>query len=213
MTEATKTTKTRKPSAAKTTAKKTTTRKPSAAKKPVSLELPRNPMMFEILDLVSRQRTKAKKIEALQKHSCLSLQQLLIWNFDDSIITQLPEGDVPYGDQDEMVKYNGSLSESLAEKSRSMYEDGNFSLGNTDAAAHTTIRAQSKNFYHFIQGGNPGLSGMRRESMFINLLQSLHPLEAELVVLAKDGLIGESYKITQDLVAEAFPQIRWGNRV
>ena len=205
MTEATakKATRTRKPAAKKTT---------TAKKKPASLELPRNPMMFEILDLVSRQRTKAKKIEALQKHACLPLQQLLIWNFDDSIITQLPEGEVPYGEQEDMAKYNGSLSESLAEKSRTMYEDGNFSLGNTDKAAHTTIRAQSKNFYHFIQGGNPGLSAMRRESMFINLLQSLHPLEAELVVLAKDGLIGESYKITQDLVAEAFPEIRWGNR-
>ena len=211
MTEATpkKATRTRKASTTKTT---TTAKKPRAKKAPASLELPRNPLMFEILDLASRQRTKAKKVEVLQKHACPQLQMLLIWNFDESVLSELPEGDVPYGEQDEMVKYNGTLSESLAEKSRDMYENGNFSLGNTDAAAHTTIRAQAKNFYHFVRGGNPGLSKMRRESMFINLLQSVHPLEAELLVLAKDGLIGESYKITQEVVAEAYPEIQWGNR-
>ena len=206
MTEATakKTTRTRKPST-----KKTTT---TAKKKPASLELPRNPLMFEILDLVSRQRTKAKKIEALQKHNCVELQMLLIWNYDESVVSELPEGDVPYGEQDEMVKYSGTLSESLADKARQMYENGNFSLGSADASAHTTIRAQAKNFYHFLRGGNPGLSKMRRESMFINLLQSVHPLEAELIVLAKDGLIEESYKLTKEVVSEAFPEIKWGGR-
>jgi len=199
MTEATKKT---------TKARKTTARKP----KPVTLDLPRNPLMFEILDLVSRQRTKAKKVEALQKHSCPELQMLLIWNFDDSIVTDLPDGEVPYGEPEEMAKYNGSLSTALAEKSRVMYETGNFSLGNTDRSAHTTIRAQAKNFYHFIRGGNAGLSKMRRESMFINLLQSLHPLEAELLVLAKDGLIGDSYKVTKEIVSEAYPEIKWGGR-
>ena len=206
MTEATqkKTTRSRKTSASKAT---TTTKR-----KPVSLELPRNPLMFEILDLVSRQRTKAKKVEALQKHSCKELQMLLIWNFDDSVHSNLPEGDVPYGEPEDQLRYSGTLSESLASKSRDMYENGNFSLGNADAAARTTIRAQAKNFYHFLQGGNSGLSGMRRESMYINLLQSVHPLEAEILVLVKDGRLEESYKVSKEVVAEAFPNIVWGGR-
>jgi len=168
--------------------------------------------MFEILDLVSRQRTKAKKVEALQKHSCKELQMLLIWNFDDSVHSNLPEGDVPYGEPEDQLRYSGTLSESLASKSRDMYENGNFSLGNADAAARTTIRAQAKNFYHFLQGGNSGLSGMRRESMYINLLQSVHPLEAEILVLVKDGRLEESYKVSKEVVAEAFPNIVWGGR-
>jgi len=204
MTEATKPVKGRKPSASKATT--------TAKRKPVSLELPRHPLMFEILDLVSRQRTKAKKIEALRKHECLTLKSIFIWNFDETVLSQLPQGDVPYGEQDEQLKYGGSLSDSITEKSRNMYQNGNFSLGNTDANAHTTLRAQTKNFYHFVQGGNPGLSSLRRESMFINLLQSVHPLEAEIMVLVKDGNLEDSYKITKEIVSEAFSDIRWGGR-
>ena len=205
MTEATtKKPRTRKPSTSKTT----TTPK----RKPVSLDLPRNPLMFEILDLVSRQRTKAKKVEALQKHSCRELQMLLIWNYDESVVSELPEGDVPYNEPEDQLQYSGTLSESLAEKSREMYQNGNFSLGSSDSSARTTIRAQAKNFYHFLRGGNSGLSGMRRESMYINLLQSVHPLEAEILVLVKDGRLEESYKISKEVVSEAFPEIVWGGR-
>ena len=207
MTEATakKATRTRKPAA-----KKTTTTKPRAKK--ATLDLPQNPLMFEILDLASRQRSKAKKVEVLRKYECLTLKSLFIWNFDETVISQLPDGEVPWGEQEEMIKYEGSLSESLAEKSREMYANGNFSLGTTDQSAHTTLRAQTKNFYHFVQGGNPGLTSLRRESMFINLLQSVHPLEAEIMVLVKDGLLENSYKITKDIVSEAYPDIRWGGR-
>ena len=48
--------------------------------------------------------------------------------------------------------------------------------------------------------------------MFINILEGLHPLEAELVCLAKDKRISEKYKITQEIVAEAYPDIVWGGR-
>ena len=78
--------------------------------------------------------------------------------------------------------------------------------------ARTTLRAQTKNFYHFVKGGNPGLSGMRRESMYINLLQAVHPLEAEIMVLVKDGRLGEVYNISQEVVSEAYPDITWGGR-
>ena len=200
MTEATAKTTTRKPRAKRTPAKKAT------------LDLPTNPLMFEILDLVSRQRTKAKKIEALKKHECLALKSLLIWNFNETIVSDLPEGEVPYGDPEDQLKYSGSLSEALSERSRKMYEENNFSLGSADTSAHTTIRAQAKNFYHFVKGGNPGLSNMRRETMFINILNALHPLEAELLVLAKDKLIGDRYKITKEVISEAYPDIRWNTR-
>ena len=168
--------------------------------------------MFEILDLASRQRSKAKKVEVLRKYECLTLKSLFIWNFDESVTSALPDGDVPWGEPEDQLKYSGSLSESLSAKGRDMYENGNFSLGNTDASAHTTLRAQTKNFYHFVKGGNAGLTSMRRESMFINLLQSVHPLEAEIMVLVKDGLLADAYKITQEVVAEAYPDIQWGGR-
>ena len=67
-------------------------------------------------------------------------------------------------------------------------------------------------FYNFIKGGNDGLSILRRENIFINLLQGLHPLEAEIICLVKDKKLSDRYKITKEIVAEAFPQITWGGR-
>ena len=56
------------------------------------------------------------------------------------------------------------------------------------------------------------MSSLRRETMFINILQGLHPLEAEILCLVKDKKLSDKYKITQDVVAEAYPDIKWGNR-
>ena len=56
------------------------------------------------------------------------------------------------------------------------------------------------------------MSNIRRETMFINILQGLHPLEAEIIVLAKDKKISDKYKITKEVVAEAYPNIIWGDR-
>ena len=59
---------------------KTTTRKSKTIKvkvKPLE-QLPTNPFAFEVLDLVSRQRTKAKKIEVLRTYAEPSLKLSLI---------------------------------------------------------------------------------------------------------------------------------------
>jgi len=198
-----------------TATKKTTTKtkKPITVKKPVSLDLPRNPFAFEVLDLVSRQRTKAKKIEVLKRYEDPSLKAILIWNFDISLVSVLPEGEVPYTGYDEQNTYSGGVSGKISEEVRSMHAQGNFSLGVSDGQGHTTIRREFKHFYRFIRGGDDGLNNLRRESMFINILEGLHPLEAEIVILCKDKRLGEVYKITQDVVAQAYPDIQWGNRV
>ncbi len=53
---------------------------------------------------------------------------------------------------------------------------------------------------------------MRRETMFIQILEGLHPLEAELLILVKDKKLSTKYKITKEIVAEAYPDIIWGGR-
>jgi len=194
-----------------TTKTKTPSTRKKTASKPME-ELPLRPLAFEVLDLVSRQRSKAKKIEALKKYEDFSLKVILIWNFDESIISILPTGEVPYHGYDEQNTYSGTLTTKLTNEVRKMHETGNFSLGSSDQQGHTTIRRESKNFYHFVRGGNDGMNNIRRETMFINILQGLHPLEAEIVSLCKDKRLGEVYKITKDIVAEAFPDIKWGNR-
>ena len=201
-----------------TTTKKATTtkaKKPATTAKPrqtASLELPKNPLAFEVLDLVSKQRSAAKKVEALKKHEHVSLKMLFIWNFDESVISVLPPGEVPFSSYEEQTTSSGTLSKKIDLATRKMYETGSFSIGTSDQQGRTTIRRECKNFYHFIKGGNDAMNGIRRESMFINLLQGLHPLEAELICLVKDKDLESKYKITKDIVSQAYPDIQWGNR-
>ena len=184
-----------------TTTKKTTTKKAKSftVKAKPSLELPHNPFAFEVFDLVSRQRSKAKKIEVLKKYEHLSLKVVLIWNFDESVISMLPDGEVPYAGFDETNSYSGTLTKKMDLEVRRMHEQGSFSLGAADQQGHTTIRRESRHFYRFIKGGDDTLNQMRRETMFINILQGLHPLEAEILTLCKDKKLGGSMETIQFL--------------
>ena len=192
----------------KTTAK---TRKPRTVKVSAVPDLPKNPFAFEVLDLVSKQRTKAKKVALLQRYGDLSLKQILKWNYDTTIISALPEGEVPYGNFEDDAMTSGNLTTAISYEVRRMHETGSFSLGSSDKQGHTTIRREARNFYRFVRGGQDDLSNLRRETMFINVLTGLHPLEAEILVLVKDGKLEERYKISKDVVSAAFPDIIWGD--
>ena len=197
-----------------TTAKKTTTtRKPRVVKKSAPIpELPRKPFVFEVLDLVSKQKSKAKKVEVLRKYDEFHLRTIFLWNFDTVVQSMLPEGEVPYQSYDDQNSYSGTLSTKMQEDIRAMHETGSFSMGVSDQQGRTTIRREVKNFYHFVKGGNDGMNNMRRESMFINILQGLHPLEAEIICLVKDKKLSDKYKITREIVEEAYPDIYWRDK-
>ena len=63
-----------------------------------------------------------------------------------------------------------------------------------------------------MKGGNDGLTKARREMIFINLLQGLHPKDSQILILVKDKNLSDKYNITQEIVAEAYPDIQWGGR-
>jgi hypothetical protein len=195
-------------SKAKTIAKKTTTKPKVVAE---TLDLPANPFVFEIFNLTSKQRSNAKKVEILQKYSHPSIQTLFVWNFDDSIISILPEGDVPYASVDDQNSFSGTISEKINDAVSKMEELGSNSLGSQDQG-RSSIRKEYTKFYNFVKGGNDGLSSLRRETMFINLLQGLHPLEAEILCLVKDKILETKYKITKEIASQAYPNIQWGGR-
>ena len=163
-----------------TQTKKTTTKKRTTTKK---VQLPPNPFVHEVLDLVDSQRTKAKKIQILQEYSDDALKAILIWNFDPTAISVLPEGPVPYKENEVPI--------------------------GTD---HTSLRREWKNLYHFVKGGNDRLSAIRRETMFVQMLEGLHPEEAKIICLVKDKDLESKYKITYDIVQQAYPDIQWGGR-
>ena len=202
-----------------TATKKTTTRKKASTTKKVTAtkpktvaqkipDLPKKPFVYEVLGAASKMRSKANKVEVLRRYGDPSLKAVLIWNFDETITTLLPEGEVPYGSNIEDETKSGSLSNKIDDAVGKMSEMGSTSLGSQDQG-RTTIRKEYKSFYNFVKGGNDGLSSMRRETMFINILEGLHPLEAEILILVKDKKLSTKYKITKEVVAEAFPQIVW----
>ena len=190
-----------------TTAKKTTTKTRSATRKKASprkkttatkprtvtvkkKELPANPMVHELLEAVDSERVKARKLDLLRTHGEDSFKITMIWNFDESVISMLPEGDVPYQPVESDVQAN--IEKGLPQR--------------------TTIRNSAKNFYRFVKGGDDAMNKIKRESFFINILETLPPPEAEILVLVKDKALNTKYNITKELVAEAYPEITWGNR-
>ena len=198
-----------------TTTTTKTGRKPGRPRKLVDTpikKLPNNPLAFEVLDLASKQRSVNKKVEVLKTYEHVSLKMLFLWNFDAAIESALPPGEVPYESYGEQTSSSGTLTKKIDMQTRSMYETGSFSMGVTDQQGRTTIRREYVNFYHFLKGGNDALNNIRRETMFINILEGLHPLEAEIIVLVKDKNLETKYKITKEIVAEAYPDIIWGGR-
>jgi len=193
-----------------TTTTKKTTKTVKAKATPIP-NLPKIPFAFEVFDAASKQRTKAKKIEVLQRYAHDSIMALLIWNFDESIVSMLPEGEVPYGNNKEDSIVTGTLSDKINDAVGKMSEMGSNSLGSQDQG-QASIRKEYTKFYNFLKGGNNSLSSLRRETMFINILEGLHPLEAEILILVKDKKLTDKYKITKEIVSAAYPQITWGGR-
>ena len=209
MTNSTKKTTTRKPRVTKPKVKAPAAKKAAPAKITANVELPSNPFVFEVLELASVQRSSAKRVEVLKKYEHDSIKSILIWNFDESVISMIPEGEVPYGDPNEQSAFDGSLSENI---SREMSGGQSATGQDLDGRNKTSLRREWTGLYHFVRGGNDALSKTRREMMFINLLRGLHPREAELLILVKDGLLTDKYRLTKNMVTEAYPDITWGGR-
>ena len=147
-------------------------------------KLPPKPLQSEILQAVHSAKTKKEKIKILQDYRSPALVSLFVWNFDDSIVSMLPEGEVPYKPNDAPT-----------------------------VDAQSKLSSQYRTLYNYVKGGNDGLKRTRRESLFIELLESLHPDEAEVVCLVKDKDLKKKYRITHNTVKEAYPDVEWGNRV
>jgi len=176
------------------TRKKTTSPRKTATKpRTVTVKkktLPPNPMVHEILEAVDSERVKTKKLEILRTYGDDSFKMVMIWNFDETVVSMLPDGPVPYQPVEGDVQANR--------------EQG--------IPQRTTIRNSARQFYRFVKGGDDAMNKIKRESVFINILQTLPEPEAEILVLVKDKLLTTKYNITKELVAEAYPEITWGNR-
>jgi hypothetical protein len=139
-------------------------------------------LISEVLQKVSNAKTKVEKIKLIRENNSDALRQILIANFDESVICLLPEGEVPYTPND-------------APK----------------GTEHTILEKEYRKLYIFFKGGS-SLNQTQRENLFIQMLEGLHEEEASVLTMVKDKALGKRYKVTRACVEEAFPQIQWGNR-
>lgn len=140
-------------------------------------------LISEVLQKVSNAKTKVEKIQILRDNNTNALRSILIANYDESIISLLPEGPVPFTPND-------------APKG-------------TD---HTVLEKEYRRLYLFFKGGSSSLKQSQRENLFIQMLEGLCEEEANLLILVKDKALQKKYKITRACVEESFPQIKWGGR-
>ena len=133
-------------------------------------------LFHEILEKVAKLKTKKQKVSHLKEYNTPALRMVLKSAFDPKIVWQLPEGPVPYKRNDV-----------------------------PEGTEHTMLSSEANRLYHYIQGGNQALSQNKRESMFVQLLEGLHPSEAEILVAAKDKSLHKMYKgLSDNVVKEAF---------
>jgi hypothetical protein len=133
--------------------------------------------VYEILDQVSKKRAKKDKIQVLQENEMMALRDVLRGTFDDIIQWNLPSGPVPYTPASEETPANSLLKTHM-------------------------------NFKYFVKGllESERLTPVKREKMFIDMCESVHPRDAEVLV----AMINKNPPvkgITKTLVKEAFPDL------
>ena len=146
-------------------------------------KLPPKPTVHEVLDAVSKQKTKQKKIDVLREYDSKALRYCLIWNYDESLKSALPDGEVPYTPNPSPTP-----------------------------EANNKLASEYRTLYNFIEGGNYDITNTRREVLFIQLLEAIDPGEAEVLCLVKDKKLAKKYRVSFPVVKEAYPDIVWGGR-
>ena len=133
-------------------------------------------LISEILEKVSKVKTKKEKVTILQQYNHDALRMVIKASFDPKIEWALPDGDVPYTRNDA-----------------------------PEGTEHTSLSYESRKLYHFIKGGDNQITQNKREAMFVQMLEGLHESEAALLVAAKDKKLHQMYKgLSKNVVVEAF---------
>lgn len=136
-----------------------------------------NLSVYEMLEEVDKEKNKAKKLALLQQHGqTKALLVILDFALNPSWKWLLPEGTPPY---------------SPAAK---------------EADVQAVLKADFRRLQYFVNTpqGNV-MKPLRRETMFIEMLEAVDRNDAKLLIAAKDKKIPFK-SITKKLVKEAFPE-------
>ena len=160
--------------------------RPSTPKMPVSKTL-----ISEVLQRVSNAKSKAKKIEILQEYKSPALTKILLCNFAKSISFVFPDGNTPYTPLD---RPEGVQHQLLFTEQRML-----------DKFITKTVNGVK--LYGCSGGPKPVVQQLKKEQLWIQLLEALHMDEAAVLDLVKDKKLTSRYKITRANVIEAFPEL------
>ena len=151
-------------------------------------------LISEVLQRVSNAKTKDKKIEILKEYDTMALQKVLLCNFDYNIVFVFPPGKSPIKEyEDEQPIGDGHHTWLLSEHRQ------------LDKFCKKAWNGQV--FYGDSGTQRPSIPQLRKEQLWVQLLESLHPQEAEVLDLIKDKKLQTRYKITKQNVIDAFPDL------
>ena len=137
-----------------------------------------NLLVSEILDKFEVAKTREEKIAVLKGNVNDPLLVLLRLNYDHMLKMDLPEGEPPFRkDIDKPIGYSES-----------------------------SLQLELRRFYVWLEP-KTNLPKIKKESLFVNMLEGIHWTEAEALCLAKDRKLQTKYKsLKEDIVREAFPR-------
>ena len=133
-------------------------------------------LVSEVLAEAGKIVIREERIKFLRLNKSPGLTDILRINYDDSIVSVLPLGAPSYKQDDAPKGYE-----------------------------YTILNKAYTQFKYFFKGPvSSGMKPLKREGLFLNLLESLNPEEAELLIAAKDKKM-KSKGITKRLVNDTFP--------
>jgi len=134
------------------------------------------PLVHEIFTQINNAKDKPKKIAVLKQHDNPAMRQLLKAAFDPKIEWDLPEGIPPY----------------IANEAPAGTE-------------HTSLLSEARKLYHFVVGGNNTINKLKKETMFVQMLEGLQQKDAEVLIAIKNKNLNNVYKgLTASMVKETF---------
>ena len=133
-------------------------------------------LVSEVLAEAGKITLREERIKFLRLNKSPGLTDILRIQYDDSIVSVLPLGAPSYKQDDAPKGYE-----------------------------YTILNKAYTQFKYFFKGPvSSGMKPLKREGLFLNLLESLNPEEAELLIAAKDKKL-KSKGITKRLVNDTFP--------
>ena len=165
--------------------------------RPVTPKLPvSKTLISEVLQRVSNAKTKDEKVKILVEYKTLALTKILLCNFAKNIHFVFPDGetpftatDVPKGIEHQMLISEHRLIDKMIKK-----------------------EVNGMVLYGCSGTQKPSVQQLKKEALWIQLLESLHHEEAELLDLVKDKKLTTRYKITKQNVIDAFPELGLQNQ-